>query len=272
MTVPQLDHTVTDYRLEHAYWLAKAAELAYADEDESRSTTSGWGFDRFRFFHGTPDTSLPIQDPRGFVAVSENMIIVAFRGTEPERLKDWLSDSDLLVESGPADTGTVHQGFNRALDAVYRQVHETVDEFGDNDQTLWFTGHGLGGALAMLASARMYFETPNVLADGVYTFGQPRTCDHLLAGTYDEAFVERTFRFVNNNDVVARMPPGPVFHHVNDVRYFDAHGVLHERVAAAEEVTDSVAGLTGDLFDPIDDGVRDHFIDSYVHRLEQNLS
>lgn len=272
MTVPELDHTVTDYRLEHAYWLAKAAELAYADEDEIRSTTSGWRFGRFRFFHGEPDASLPVQAPQGFVVASENMIIVAFRGTEPERLEDWLSEADVLVDAGPADTGTVHQGFNRALDAVYRQVHEAVDEFGDNDQSLWFTGRGLGGALAMLASARMYFEVPNVPADGVYTFGQPRTCDHLLAGACDEVFVERAFRFVNNNDVITRVPPEPVFHHVSEVRHFDAHGSLHERVSTAEEVNDGVAGFTGDLFAPVDDGVRDHFIDNYVRRLEQNLN
>jgi triacylglycerol lipase len=50
----------------------------------------------------------------------------------------------------------------------------------------------------------MYFEDPKLRADGVYTFGQPRTCDHLLAKTYDAALESRHFRFVNNNDVVAQ--------------------------------------------------------------------
>jgi Lipase (class 3) len=55
----------------------------------------------------------------------------------------------------------------------------------------------LEGALAMLAAGRMYFEDPKLLANGVYTFGQPRTCDRLFAKAYDTALKSRAFRFVS---------------------------------------------------------------------------
>lgn len=99
--------------------------------------------------------------------ISHKMIIVAFRGPEPTNIKDWLSDANALATPGPAGKGFVHDGFSRALDSIYPQVKESVQKLLDNEQTLWITGHSLGGALAMLASARMHFEDPNLLPEGV---------------------------------------------------------------------------------------------------------
>ena len=271
-TVSELDQTVTDYRLSHVYWLVKAAKLAYSDEAEVRETTRQWGLDRCEFFHTKLDASFPIEDTQAFVAGSDKMIIVAFRGTEPTNIKDWLSDANALATPGPAGKGFVHDGFSRALDSIYPQVKEAVQKLRDNDQTLWITGHSLGGALAMLASARMHFENRNLLPNGVYTFGQPRTCDRLLAAPYNEAFASRVFRFVNNNDVVAQVPPEPAFHHVDDVRYFDSDGVLREKPSFTGGLTDGIKGLTSDPLAPGTDGVRDHFIDHYVELVEKNLS
>lgn len=100
----------------------------------------------------------------------------------------------------------------------FPEVKAAIIEFRDNDQTIWFTGHSLGGALARLAAARLYFEESNLLADGVYSFGQPRTCDWILARAYDKAFTDRTYRFINNNDIVTQLPPEPAFHHVKNIR------------------------------------------------------
>ncbi|MER8041710.1 hypothetical protein [Streptomyces sp. NPDC094032] len=50
---------------------------------------------------------------------------------------------------------------------------------------------------------------PSELPGGVYTFGQPRTCDRLLAAAHRTPFSSRHHRFVNNNDVVPTLPPEP---------------------------------------------------------------
>lgn len=94
----------------------------------------------------------------------------------------------------------------------------------------------------------------------------------MLAAPYNEAFSSRVFRFVNNNDVVTRVPPEPVFHHVDDVRYFDSDGVLREKPSFTGGLADGIKGLTGDPLAPGADGVRDHFIDHYVELVEKNLS
>jgi len=213
----------------------------------------------------------PLEDTQAYLAASDRMIVVAFRGTEPSQIRDWLSDSNTPVIPGPAKKGLVHLGFSRALASVYPEIRDKVAEVRTNNQTLWFTGHSLGGALAMLAGATMHLEDPKLLADGVYTFGQPRTCDRLFAAAHDTAFASRHFRFVNNNDIVAQVPPEPAFHHVNAMMYFDANGKLHEKMTFASKLTDSFKGFTSDPFAPGTDGIRDHSMDTYVALIEKNL-
>ncbi|MER7011716.1 lipase family protein [Saccharopolyspora sp. NPDC000359] len=271
MVASAFDHTVTDFQMPHAYWLARSAKLAYADEAAIRTTAAEWGFDRVQHLRAELDPSFPIEDVQAFAAGSDRMVVVAFRGTEPAKIQDWLSDAATLVAPGPAGKGLVHQGFSQALDAVYPQVLKAVERLRDGQQSLWFTGHGLGGALAVLASARLYFEDPELLANGVCTFGQPRTCDRFLAESYDEAFAARTFRFVNNNDVVAQLPPEP-FHHVRDLRYFGADGELRAKMTVLGGAADPLPGFTGDPFAPAADGVRDHVLDRYVELVENSIS
>ncbi|MFE5921546.1 lipase family protein [Streptomyces sp. NPDC056468] len=271
MPVPPLDHRATGYNLAHAYWLARASDLAYKDEATIERQLREWGFDRVRHHRSTFTPPFPLQDTQAYTATNEHMIITAFRGTEPADIRDWLTDATTPPRPGPAGTGHVHHGFAEALDSVFPKVKETLAEFHDNGQTLWFTGHSLGGALAMLAGCRLYMEDPELLADGVYTYGQPRTCDRLLATSCNKAFKNRLFRFVNNNDIVPQLPPEPVFHHVDVLRHIDSTGKVRETTSLLGGLTDRARGLTADAFAPAGDGIRDHFMAGYVTALERNL-
>eukprot|EP01087_Luapelamoeba_hula_P024596 TRINITY_DN942_c0_g1_i1.p1 TRINITY_DN942_c0_g1~~TRINITY_DN942_c0_g1_i1.p1 ORF type:complete len:718 (+),score=90.75 TRINITY_DN942_c0_g1_i1:170-2323(+) len=74
---------------------------------------------------------------------------------------------------------------------------------------LWLGGHSLGGAMATIFTSRLVKDFPFItdrIMGGVYTFGQPRLGDVNFA-----RFIERTvgpvfFRFVNDNDLVPRLP------------------------------------------------------------------
>ncbi|AXE89209.1 Lipase (class 3) [Streptomyces sp. Go-475] len=107
--------------------------------------------------------------------------------------------------------------------------------------------------------------------DGVYTFGQPRTCDPALAAAYDKGYENRMYRFVNDNDIVPQLPPEPFHTHVSALRCIDSRGRIRESVPLVGGLADRVRGLTADLFAPASDGVRDHFIDSRLKVLERNL-
>ncbi|MCX4679353.1 lipase family protein [Streptomyces sp. NBC_01433] len=271
MPIPALDHRQSGYDLAHAYWLARAARAAYLDADAAREELSGWGFDRFRHFVSPHAMPFPLEDTQAYVAGSEHMVLVAFRGTEPLNIQDWLSDVNTPPVPGPGGKGFVHYGFHQALAAVYPRVRDTVTEFTDRGQSVWLAGHSLGGALAMLAGSRLHFEA-DILPAGIYTYGQPRTCDRTLAGAYNTALKNRTHRFVNNNDIVPQVPPAPLFSHVDQLRYFDALGALRDRMPLVPGIQDRIRGLTADLFAPTTDGIRDHLIDSYLTRLEENLT
>jgi triacylglycerol lipase len=209
MPVKTLDHGATEYSVQQAYWMAEAADLAYQSPETIEETAREWGFDRVQHHETTFRPPFPLEDTQAFTAACDRMIVTGFRGTEPRKIQDWLSDSTTPPWPGPAGRGFVHYGFGEALQSIYPQVRDAITEFRDNDQTIWFTGHSLGGALAALAAMRLYFEEPSLLADGVYTFGQPRVCDRSLARAHDEVFGDRTHRFVNNNDIVAQVPPEP---------------------------------------------------------------
>lgn len=271
MSAPTLNHRSTGYDARQAYCMAKAAELAYKDQGQVEATAAEWGFDRVRHHHSTFKPPFALSDTQAYTIASPTMVVTAFRGTEPVQLRDWLSDATTPPWPGPARTGLVHYGFAEALRAVWPSVLAAVEELRDDEQTVWFTGHSLGGALAMLAAAWLHFEDPRLSANGVYTFGQPRTCNPALAKAYDSALGGRTFRVVNNNDVVAQVPPEPVFRHVKAIRYIDSAGKVHESMSLASNLLDRGRGLIADPLAPGTDGLRDHLMKAYLAALEKNL-
>ncbi|MEU5535524.1 lipase family protein [Streptomyces sp. NPDC020362] len=273
MAVPvSFDHASNGYSLQRAYWLARAADLAYKDPAAVEGQAARWGFDRVRHHHTRFTPPFPLQDTQAYTMAGDRMIVTAFRGTEPAQIKDWLSDATTPPTPGPGGNGYVHHGFAEALRSVYPDVRDTLTELRSNGQRVYFTGHSLGGALAMLAGARLYLEEPHLAADGVYTYGQPRTCDRLLAEAFNKGFGGRMYRFVNNNDVVPQLPPEPVFTHVRALRYIDSHGKVRETMPMLSALGDRAMGLTADPFAPASDGVRDHFMHNYLSALEKNLA
>ncbi|MFC4562192.1 hypothetical protein ACFO4E_10030 [Nocardiopsis mangrovi] len=80
---------------------------------------------------------------------------------------------------------------------------------------------------------------------------------------------DRTYRFVNNSDVVAQVPPGPVYAHVAEMKYFDADGRLRDQApSVADGFADRLKGHTADPFAPGADGIRDHLMTAYLSRLD----
>ncbi|MFJ1778795.1 lipase family protein [Streptomyces anulatus] len=251
--------------------LARAADLAYKDEATVEATARAWGLDRVRHHRTRFTPPFPLQDTQAYTIASNEMIITGFRGTEHAQIRDWLSDVATPPRPGPASTGYIHYGFGEALDSVFPAVEAALREFRDNDQSVWFTGHSLGGALAMLAGCRIYLEAPRLQADGIYTFGQPRTCDRLLAASCNKSFKDRLHRYVNNNDVVPQLPPEPVYTHVDTLHYIDSTGCIRSAMPALATLGDRLKGATADLLAPVGDGLRDHSITRYITAMEKNL-
>jgi len=68
---------------------------------------------------------------------------------------------------------------------------------------IYVTGHGLGGALAILSAVDI--QQIYQFADAIYTFGQPRVGNIQFAAFYTKNFPD-TYRIINNADVVPHLP------------------------------------------------------------------
>ncbi len=251
----------TRYDPKNAYWLARAAELAYRGDQVVQEQAAAWELDQFRFFSR--------RETQAFVAGNDELIIIAFRGTEPSELQDWMTDADIILKSGP--TGKVHDGFQRALGYVYSEIRQTIGEFQTNAQSLWVTGHSLGAALAALTVARLRFEEDKPVY-GLYTYGQPRTGDRDFERNFNLDFKSKAFRFVNNNDIVPRVPPREFsYSHVGSFIYIDGKGKLHTDSSFWYKLLDRIQGRIEDLGKPGTDGIKDHAIANYVKHLGSNI-
>jgi triacylglycerol lipase len=237
-------HRATRFNMVNAWWLIEAATLAYAEAEFVSKVLRPTGLTEVRPFSGT--------STQCYVAHNDDLVMVAFRGTEirkrPGRpdirniIADLKADCDLrLTASGQG--GRVHQGFKDALDEVWETqgLLDYIRSLHSSRRSMWFTGHSLGAALATLAADR-YGDV-----DGLYTFGSPRVGDI----DFKIDFHINAYRFVNNNDIVARVPPPGLYKHVGELKYIDSKGLIHDNPSRWERLTDNIRGEIAYLFNAL---------------------
>ncbi|MGH8508526.1 MAG: lipase family protein [Gammaproteobacteria bacterium] len=251
------------FNANNALCLAAAANLAYEESPMPESVVSQWGFEKYRFI-GAKGT-------QGFVCGNAKLLLIVFRGTEPEKLKDWLTNIMIEPVAGPA--GEIHKGFWGAVTGVWPQIQQALTEYRTNHQPIWVGGHSLGGALALLTAARLQLQE-QTLVQGVYTFGQPRAGNYSFAKAFDRVLEGRAIRFVNNNDVVPHVPlSGPVqrYWHTKGLIYIDADGNLKPDIPYLKRLRDSLRGAAQDLGKLGPDALKDHSMDNYVRHIRQSI-
>lgn len=152
-------------------------------------------------------------DAHALVMDRGNCIVVCFRGSKDAQ--DYIQDgkfemTDLGWFQGN-DVTSVHKGFLEDFDAINSQLVQTVKALlnGQSGQSgrkpIFITGHSLGAALATLCA--LEFQYQHFPVAGVYTFGSPRVGNAAFAEMYDELLKDITFRVIDQNDIVPRVPP-----------------------------------------------------------------
>ena len=241
-----------------ARFLGEAAAVAYLDRVSVDKAVRGWKMQVVRFYD--------VQDTQGFLIQNDQAMVLVFRGTQS--LKDWMTDADLNLVNGPG--GRVHEGFICAVNTIWRDLWKLLEEQRAH-RALWITGHSLGAALATLTAAKIHLEKGHPL-NGMYNFGSPRVGDDQFARSFDAELAAKTFRFVNNNDIVPRIPfRGLNYRHVGTFKYFDHTGKLNEKVTWDELLLDRVKGRIDDLLKPGTDGMKDHAMTRYIKNLVRLL-
>lgn len=192
----------------NAWWLAEASFLAYGDAAFVEQTIEKSPLPKLNFqlqWIGTREEN------RGMVLSTEEAKIFVFRGTRLQQHKVFdaaevvlIDQNDLWTDSKFFTTacdagGKVHQGFLSGFMEVSELVDSLIAEKSES-QSVWLTGHSLGGALAVLAATHLIDQT----IAGVYTYGAPRVGNAEFA---DVLPVSLQQRFVHRDDWVPTVPP-----------------------------------------------------------------
>ncbi len=189
------------YDPERAYQLSVVAGWAYADGQTLADKIQHYGFEAGAYvqqFSVINEAMLVVA--RAYLVRSKDgrAGILAFRGTEPVNAINWLTNAH--TEARPFyGRGVVHHGFHTNLEALWSYIDAALREAiaggsapgngaaaGTSPplqrlEHLYVTGHSLGGAMAVLAAARIFRDGDlasfRPLVRGVYTFGQPLVGD-----------------------------------------------------------------------------------------------
>ena len=236
---PVKEHSLTDLAemfsadslagtgFEMAVGLSSAAASKFAYENGAVIEpfgVGGFGFKTCKF--------IVADDTQCFIASTKKVVVIAFRGTQS--FGDWMLNIRVLSTGRPY--GQVHTGFLRGFEFVQMQLEAELAKFPEH--TLLLTGHSLGGALATIAAAE-WAERFKIAA--VYTFGQPAVGKGNFASHMDRHYSKKFFRFVNNSDAVAKVPP--TYAHVGRLLHFDKHGNF---IAAAESTHENTSSMMSD--------------------------
>ncbi|MDL5045340.1 lipase family protein [Oscillatoria amoena NRMC-F 0135] len=254
------------YNPQNALICATLSKLAYQTEQKIKNELTSSQYLNFRFFTD------PHKDTQCFVATKDKALIVVFRGTEMGEMKDWNTNRKFGLSGGPL--GKIHRGFLLALSSIWGDISQYIDDTLKKHPGLlvWMTGHSLGGALATIATAYMLEENKPVT--GVYTFGQPRVGDADFSNVYNQKFKDRHHCFVNNADIVPRVPPRALgYTDVGNIIFIDNGKNVHFEIEAwnislnrlRSRIDKYISGKS-----PITD-VEHHSIDEYILAVEKNL-
>ena len=183
--------TRSGFDIHTAVLVGHAVELAYEDDG---TVIANWA--RNKGF--TSATAFNRGNIQGFWATSDNVALLAFRGTS--NIGQWIRDARLLPTSHP--WRPVHSGFSGGIQQMNTDL-QPFEEAARKVEHVWVTGHSLGGALAVLAATHLKQQGMNPL---VYTYGQPRVGLGAFAERYEAEFPERLWRFINQNDIVPQAP------------------------------------------------------------------
>lgn len=234
--------------LQRSLLFAEFSMIAYNDEDEARRAAEAIGF---------PETTFIENDgSQAFRFRNTHDCIITCRGTEPNEWNDIQADVDAV--SVLAETaGKVHRGFKREVDDLWPMLEEML---ASNTKKLWFCGHSLGGAMATICAGRCIRSHIPSDPEELYTYGSPRVGDKRYVN-----FVKLNYyRWVNNNDVVTRVPPPWLgYRHTGQEIYINRNGNIRKLTGWAR-TKDRWRGTFRGLMRWRIDALDDHKIHAYI--------
>ncbi|MGB1309762.1 MAG: lipase family protein [Leucothrix sp.] len=230
---------------------AELSMIAYLPEVEVKKAAAQLDFHTVIFYDR--------DGSQAYSFINDHDHVVACRGTEPNEWNDLKADLD--AATAVAETiGRVHRGFKREVDDIWPIIEKSLQS---NTSTLWFTGHSLGGAMATICAGRCALSHIKSNPAQIVTFGSPRVGNKRYINHVKMDHV----RWVNNNDVVPKVPPAWLgYRHTGEEHYLDNEGRLRQ-LNLLQRRKDAWTGFISGLKNRTIDHFRDHLIDRYVDHI-----
>ncbi len=243
-------------QLEQSLLMAELAMVAYNDPDEARRAAASLGFPDLAFYERDGSQAYRFRN--------QHDCVIACRGTEASEWNDIRADvraSSVLSET----VGRVHRGFKREVDDLWPMLETALM---CNRQPLWFCGHSLGGAMATISAGRCLLSHIDSNPERLFSFGSPRVGNP----RYTQYTKVDHLRYVNNNDIVTRVPPAWVgYRHCGSEIYLDRRGQIRKS-GFAGKTRDRWIGFWKELLNGKIDPFEDHSIHHYISVIAQALA
>ena len=188
---------------------------------------------------------------------------VVVRGTK--NYKNAFVDGRIKIIKEPRLGMYIHGGFLRSA----QEIHEKIIPHIDRKQEIRFTGHSLGGAVALILAAFFHQEAEGYNVGRTITFGQPMITDRNGVKRLNKYDI---LRVVNHWDPVAILPlilsrthfelvPTIFYHHVGyQLTLFDQHPPKLTPPARLIRLLIGYRRL-----------IANHFMDLYLERLQSHI-
>ncbi len=165
----------------------------------------------------------PVIEPFGVMAYKDNVAYLVFRGSQ--FFEDFIMDikDDLIPypnpenKTIPKDT-KVSEGFWEVFDGMFYDVIQQIKQVKQQGCEIIITGHSLGSAVATLA---MVQAASIGLKGMLFNQASPMVGNSSFAAYCNDLQIP-TYRLVNTNDPIPKLPPKKGYQHTGKAVCFDA--------------------------------------------------
>lgn len=197
-----MDALESIFNSEDAIFLAAMSYQTYPFFEQGKLVLPK-GFELRYTIRAIAGVETPTEEVFGFIAESEDEIVVAFRGSDS--LPDLDSDVDFFQVPYPfvEDAGKTHRGFTCIYKSTRDSLRKELNKLS-NKKRLLVTGHSLGAALATLftidTAVNTKFNNPIM-----YTLASLRVGDPIFASRFNRE-VKNSIRIFNVHDPIPTFP------------------------------------------------------------------
>jgi len=234
--------------LQRSLLFAEVSMISYLSIEECNIAAGKLGFVDGKFFNSN--------NAQAYWFQSKHDSVVVFRGTEPRDWNDIQTNTNAIA--AVAETiGKVHSGFKSECDEIWPHLEKVLEA---NTLPLWFCGHSFGGAMANICATRCLLSYIKSEPEELYTFGSPR----IGCRKYVNYVKLKHYRWVNNNDIMTRMPPARLgYRHNGQEMHLDRYGRLQE-LRGWRQISDRLQSFWHGLRQSHIEQLSDHSVVSYI--------